>query len=126
MKNLVNSIIIFILIFSMINCSDSQNFQGRMSPAERAAQLKETLDLSDEQTKKVEQIYEEWQKKMSELRDQYQGDRSKMREEMMKNREDLNGKIEDLLYEDQIELYREYREEREQFRRQRREQRQRQ
>ena len=115
-----------ILILSAIHCSDSQNFQGRMSPEERAAQLKERLDLTDEQTKEIVKIYKESQEKMTQMRDQFGGDRDKMREKMSTYREEIEKKIEGVLYEDQIELYREYQEERRQFRRERQGQRQRQ
>jgi hypothetical protein len=94
-----------------------------MTPEERAAQLKERLDLTDDQTKKVEQIYRESQEKISEMRDQFAGDRSQMRENMMEQRHEINRKIEEILYDDQIGLYREYLEERQQFRRDRRQQR---
>ena len=124
MKRLHLFLIIAIFAISAIYCSDSQNFPGRMSPEDRAAQLKELLDLTDDQTIKVEQVYKESQEKMSEMREQFQGDRGEMREQMMKNREEVNNKIEELLYEDQITLYREYLEEREQSRRERRGQRQ--
>lgn len=117
------SYLLIIFLFSTLNCSDSQNFQGRMTPEERAAQLKERLDLTDDQTKKVEQIYRESQEKISEMRDQFAGDRSQMRENMMEQRHEINRKIEEILYDDQIGLYREYLEERQQFRRDRRQQR---
>lgn len=126
MKKQLPYLFIIIFLLSTLGCSDNQNFQGRMSPEERAAQLKERLDLTDEQTKKVEQIYRESQETISKMRDQFEGDRSQMREQMMKSREELNKKIEDILYEDQINSYREYLEERQQFRRDRRDQRQRQ
>ena len=108
------------LLLSVISCSDSQNFQGRMSPEERAALLQERLDLTDEQTKKVVQIMEESTEKMSELRDNFEGDRQQMREKMLQLREENNKKIEEILYEDQIPLFHDYLEEREQFRRNRR------
>jgi hypothetical protein len=126
MKNLFLFITLAIIIISGIYCSDNQNFQGRMNPEARAAKLKETLDLTDEQSKQVEQIYQESVEKMSEMRDQFEGDRSQMREHMMKDREEINKKIEDILYEDQKVLYREYQEERQSSRRERREQGQRQ
>ena len=108
------------LLLFVISCSDSQNFQGRMSPEERAALLQERLDLTDEQTKKVVQIMEESTEKMSELRDNFEGDRQQMREKMLQLREENNKKIEEILYEDQIPLFHDYLEEREQFRRNRR------
>ena len=52
-------IILAILTLVSIHCSDNQNFQGRMNPKDRAAQLKERLDLTDEQTEKIEKIYSE-------------------------------------------------------------------
>ena len=126
MNRPLNLLIILTLFLTVLQCSDNQNFQGRMSPEERAAQLKERLDLTQEQTKEVEIIYTEWREKMSEMRDQFDGDREQMREQMMASRDEINKKIEDILYEDQIKLYREYQEERRQFRRERQGQRQRQ
>jgi hypothetical protein len=124
MKNSLKFVFILTLFFITLQCSESQNFQGRMSPEERAAQLKERLDLTEEQTKEVEKIYTEWQEKMSEMREQFGGDREQMREQMMASRDEINKKIEDILYEDQIELYRVYQEERRNFRRERQGQRQ--
>jgi len=115
-----------LFLLSAIQCSDNQSFQGRMSPEDRAAQLKEALDLTDEQTKEIEKIYQESQEKISQMRDQFDGDRDQMREKMTVYREEINKKIEAILYEDQIERYREYQEERRQFRRDRQGQRQRQ
>ena len=89
MKKFLNFIIILTLFLIALQCSDNQNFQGRMSPAERATMLKDRLDLTDEQTKKVEKIYEEWQKKMSEMRDQFEGDREQMREQMRASRDEI-------------------------------------
>lgn len=124
MKKQLPSLFIIIFLLSTLGCSDNQNFRSRISPEERAAQLKERLNLTDEQTKKVEQIYRESQEKISKMRDQFEGDRSQMREKMMEQRQDINNKIEEILYEDQIGLYREYQEERQQFRRDRRQPRQ--
>jgi len=123
MKKLCYLLFIAFMSISAIYCSESQDFPGRMSPEDRAARLNELLDLTDEQTKKVEQIYKESQEKMSEMREQFQGDRSQMREKMMENREETTKKIEEILYEDQITLFREYQEEREEQRQERREQR---
>jgi hypothetical protein len=94
-----------------------------MSPADRAAQLKERINLTDEQAKHVEQIYQESADQMSEMRNQFD-DRSQMREQMMKNREEVNNRIEEILNDDQIDLYRAFQNEQEQFRRGRRGQRQ--
>lgn len=126
MKNFYLYLSLAIIAISAIYCSDSQNIQGRMNPAEQATQLKERLDLTDEQTKQVEHIYQESIEKMSEIRNQSDGDRGQMREKMMEYREETNKKIEDVLHEDQIEVYREYQEERRQSRRGRQGQRQRQ
>jgi hypothetical protein len=117
MKNLYCYLVIFLLSLSAIYCSDSQNFQGRLSPEARAAQLKERLNLSDEQTKKVEQIYQESSERMSQMRDQYPDDRTQMREQMMRSREEINNQIEEILNQDQIELYRQYLQEEQQNRR---------
>ena len=123
MKKLYYLLFIAFLSISAIYCSESQDFPGRMSPEDRAVRLNELLDLTDEQSKKVEQIYKESQETMSEMREQFQGDRSQMRKKMMENREETTKKIEEILYEDQITLFREYQEEREEQRQERRGQR---
>ena len=120
MKNLYYYLIIFLLSLSAMYCSDNQNFQGRMSPETRAAQLKERLNLSDEQTQKIEQIYRESSERMSQMRDQSTDDRTQMREQMMRSREETNNKIEEILNQDQIDLYRQYLQEEQQNRRGRR------
>jgi len=124
MKIIHHFLLIFIFSISAMHCSDSQNFQGRMNPEARATQLKERLSLNDEQTKKVQQIFLESSEKMTEMREQFGDDRSQMRELMMKNREETNNKIEEILNGDQIELYRQFQQEQNQFGRQRRGQRQ--
>ena len=123
MKKLYYLLFIAFMSISAIYCSESQDFAGRMSPEDRAARLNELLDLTDEQSKKVEQIYKDSQEKISEMREQFQGDRSQIRKKMMENREETTKKIEEILYEDQITLFREYQEEREEQRQERRGQR---
>jgi len=126
MKNLHLYLFLALLCLSAIYCSDNQNFQGRMNPQDRATELKERLDLTDDQTRKIEHIYQESMEKISEMRDQFGGDRGQMREKMIAYRDEVNKKIEDVLYEEQIDLYREFQEERRQSRRERQGQRQRQ
>lgn len=112
----------FIVIFSLsaIYCADDQNPRRRMSPAERTAQLKEELELSDEQAQKIEEIYTDSQKKMAEARESLGNDREQMREIFQQNREKTEEQIEAILTEDQLIKYQEYRAKRDERMRERR------
>ena len=119
-KNLGTLVLIFFLLFTLINCSDDQQSRRRMSPQERATQLQKELDLTDEQTKQFEKIFIESQKKMAEDRELYRGDREQMREMMRQNREETDELIEEILTAEQLVKYQEYRAEREEEIRERR------
>ena len=119
-KNLYALVLIFFLLFTLINCSDDQQNRRRMSPQERATQLQEELDLTDEQTKQSEKIFVESQKRMAEDRELYRGDREQMREMMRQNREETDELIEEILSEEQLLKYKEYRAKREEEIRERR------
>jgi len=109
--------LVTLLILS--GCSSDEQFSRRRSPQERAEQLRAQLDLTDEQTAAVEKIYIDMDKKMSELRDRSSGDREAMRGNFRSLREETDKAIEEVLFEDQIEKYREFNEQRRQNMRQR-------
>lgn len=121
MKHLIKFYaIICIVILYMAGCSSNERFPGRSSPGERAKQLKEALDLTDEQTSSVEKIYTDMDKKMSGLRDKLGDDRAAMRDSMRVYRAETDTLIENVLFEDQIVKYHEYNEQRRENMRQRR------
>ena len=119
LKNLFSTLLIIFITLVQFNCSDSDDFRRRMSPQERAAQLKEKLDLTDAQAKQIEEIYVDFQDRMAENRDKFQGDREQMRQLMLENREKTELKIVEILTDEQRIKYEEYREEREAQRRER-------
>ncbi len=86
-------------------CSDTTERRGRLSPGERTAQLTEDLDLSDDQAKQIKKILTEQQEKFSELRNEFSGDRSEMMMAMREMREEFDGKIKEILDEEQKEKY---------------------
>lgn len=124
-KNIYLILLLVFMSVTFFNCSEDQDFRRRMNPQERAAELKDHLDLTDEQAKQIETILIESQNKMSEMRKNFEGDREQMRNAMMNSREEVEKKIEEILYEDQKIKYQEYRDEQQQrmrnFRRERRE-----
>jgi Spy/CpxP family protein refolding chaperone len=81
--------------------------QGRLSPAERAEQLKDELNLTEAQTAKVKLIFEEQHKEMRKLQQQSEDERMAMRDSMMKNRKEADEKILALLNDKQKEAFKE-------------------
>ena len=86
-------------------CSDTPERRGRFSPEERIAQLTEDLDLSDKQAKLIKEILTEQQENFSEMREEFSGDRSEMMMAMREIREEFDGKIKEILDEEQKEKY---------------------
>lgn len=89
------------LSFSILNA------QPRRTPAERAKMLKEQLNLSDEQTTKVDSIYTQADAKFKEA-SQDGFDRAKFREIM----ENTNSEIEKILTADQKDAFNKFLQER--------------
>jgi hypothetical protein len=88
----------------------------RMDPAQRAKMLKDSLSLSDEQTKKVEQVYEDAQTDMMIAFETNQGDREAIRKAMMATTEKTDKKIESLLNDKQKKKFAEMKKRREAMR----------
>jgi Spy/CpxP family protein refolding chaperone len=86
--------------------------RNRLSPDERAAELKTLLKLSDEQATKVKSIYEQQDKEMRKLFESAAGDRAAMREAMQKSAKETDEKILALLNEEQQSKYKQLVEER--------------
>ena len=93
----------------------------RRSPEERAKQLKEQLSLTDEQTKKVTQIYTASQDSMMAMMQSGGGDRSAMRGMFQKETERVDKEIEKILTKEQVAKFEEVKKQRQQMRRQPRE-----
>ena len=86
--------------------------RGRLSPSERAAELKKELNLSDEQTAKIQTIYEQQEKEMRALFETSGGDRAAMREAMQQKVKETDEKILSLLNAEQQKKYKSFVEER--------------
>ncbi len=104
---LVFTIVTFIIssLIFLSACSDTTERRGRFSPEERTAQLTEELNLSDGQAKQIKEILTEQQEKFSQMREKFSGDRSEMMMAMREIREEFDGKINEILNEEQKEKY---------------------
>lgn len=96
--------------------SMAQNRGGqRMDPEERAKkstkELKEALDLKEDQEKKVYELNLKAGKEMSEAWEEADGDRDVMRKKMGKVRDNTNNEMKKILSDDQYEKYEKYLEE---------------
>ncbi len=96
MKNLIITSLITLFVMSI-----SISAQNRMTPKERAQNLKEKLNLTEEQTQKVDSILTQSSEKMKELRSENKGNREQYRQIM----QDTNNEIEKILTADQKQAY---------------------
>ncbi len=92
--------------------------QGMMmaTPEERAKRLKERLSLTEEQTKKVHEIFKNSDKERQSKMESVRGDREAMREQMTAIMAGTDKEIEKLLTEEQKKKYGELKKERRQMR----------
>jgi len=98
--------IIFMLLIAAVFMATNLNAQRRrMDPKERIKQLKADLNLTDEQTVKIEAIFKEQMDEFMKLRDSFSGDRSGIREKFMSIRDKYNKKINSVLTEEQQKKY---------------------
>ena len=79
----------------------------RLTPLERAEQLKDELNLTDEQTSKVKAVFEEQDKEMKKLFEKSEDDRAAMRDTMLKKRKETDQKITSLLNAEQKKKFEE-------------------
>lgn len=111
-RNIMMLALIFTFCLSIFSCSDDDNRRRqRRSPEEQAKVLQEELDLTEAQTKQVEQIYLDSREEMAKVRENFDGDRGQMREVMREYREKINERIEEILNDEQKAKYNEYMEE---------------
>ena len=114
----------FMLSSVLYYCSDNNPRRQRLTPQEQAQQLKEVLDLTDQQVESVEKIYGYMQEELSKLREEYNADdRSAMREVFMEMREKAETSISEILTDEQKEKYQVFLQERRERMRERRERR---
>src|ERR1700690_2677077 len=86
--------------------------RGTMTPKDRAANLKKSLDLTDSQTTVVTQLYTESQEQMKAALDSAKGDRQSMRDLRMSIMKKTDERIDSLLTDDQKKKYEELRKDR--------------
>lgn len=103
---------ISLMLIVMLLVSMSINAQMRRTPKERAENLKQRLELTDEQTKKVESIYTESEKKAMKLFEQSSGDREESMKSMREIMNESDAKIEKILNKKQKEAFKKIKEER--------------
>jgi len=99
---------IIILLVMMLLTSFFANAQMmRMNPKERAEELKEKLNLTDEQTKQAEEIYIKADKEMKETMFEGARNRERLREAMETIMSNIDIKILKILNDEQKEKYNE-------------------
>lgn len=106
------SLILFLsfIIVLVIGCSNER--EPRFSIDDQIKDLKQKLELSDQQADQIRTILEEQRGQFEKLREEAGGDRSQMRERFMQVREETDSKIKDILDDDQKEKYGQIQEER--------------
>lgn len=107
------------MMFSLLALHQPVFSQGMMmaTPEERAQRLKERLSLSEEQTKKVQEIFKKSEKERQDKMESVRGDRDAMREQMTAIMAVTDKEIEKLLTGEQKKKYDELKKERRQMRR---------
>lgn len=88
----------------------------RMSAEDRAKILRDSLSLTDNQTKQVQKIYEDSQAEMQEVFQKNMGDRDAMRKAMTALNDKNDKKIETLLNDDQKVKFEKFKKDRAQMR----------
>jgi Spy/CpxP family protein refolding chaperone len=76
-----------------------------MNPSERTKRMAERLQLSEEQVKKITEIFEASMKEMQEMRKSSEGDRESARAKMAERRKVEIEKIKALLTEEQAKKF---------------------
>jgi protein CpxP len=107
------AIVAMMLLFAQqVSWAQAQGRGMMLSPEERAKQLQERLNLTDEQTAKVTKIFEASQKKAMEMMGSFQGDREAARKAMQEMQAKTDKDIEALLTKEQAKKYEELKKER--------------
>jgi len=99
MKKLVVILTLALLQITLLNA------QGRMSPKERAKDLKDKLELNNDQYKKIESIFEESAAKVKDVRDKNSGDRGEMMKALIPINQEAEKRVDSLLTDKQKEQY---------------------
>lgn len=107
-------LLMVLILSSAMGMAQPRDFDPEKFAKRQTAQLKEELDLNEDQEKKVYELNLESIKKMRKLRDKMQsgGGLEGMREKMMEIREKQNKRMKDLLTEKQWSKYEKFQEER--------------
>jgi|WetSurMetagenome_2_1015567.scaffolds.fasta_scaffold214720_1 hypothetical protein len=106
MKKIALLILVFIFQLTIIYA------QKGFPPKDRVSELKKKLELTDDQTKKIESIFEDNHKKMDALFDKDKEDREASRTAMKEIMDNTNNEIEKVLDKNQLAKYQKLVEER--------------
>ncbi len=108
----------FLAVSSLLILGSVSFSQGMMmaTPEERAKRLTERLSLTEDQTKKVQEIFKNADKERSEKMEPVRGDRDAMREQMTAIMASTDKQIEKILTDEQKKKYEELKKERRQMR----------
>ena len=124
MKKVFFSMLIALFVFGMTaeaqNNGGSQQRQGanreKMTPQKRAEQMAKQLDLTAQQTQKVQKLFEEQDAKRKERTSDSSVSREDRRSAMEKERKDFDEKLEKIIGKEKMEKYKKARTERMQSR----------
>ncbi len=110
MKTKVLILIAAVMAISFSANAQNQQRQGerqQVTPKQRAEQMAKALELTPEQTTKVEAIFTDQQAKMAELRQQGQNtDPQARREQMQQLREKYDAELEKVIGKEKLEKWR--------------------
>jgi periplasmic protein CpxP/Spy len=108
MTSVIKSMSVIMVLFIALCCG-----QERTVPFvdDQVKNLREKLDLSDEQVKQIKPILQERNENVRDLHDNSKGTRFEMRESIMEIRAEADKKIKEILTDEQLAKYKEYLEE---------------
>ncbi len=101
----MTAVIVFLLGVLMLLSSVSQAQRQRMSVEERIKILKDTLKLSDEQTKKITTILEDQREEMTTAMNENRDDRQAIHDVAQEIMKKTDNKIKEVLTEEQAKAY---------------------
>jgi periplasmic protein CpxP/Spy len=111
MKKQMALLTAILLAFTLtVTAQNQQPRQGgerpQMNPKERAVKLAKELELTAEQTQKVEALFEEQKTKMTELREKFQGNQDGRRTALQELRKKWDEELELIIGKEKMEKHR--------------------
>lgn len=109
----MKKILLFAIVAFLAIGASAQNGPGmRSTPKERAAALAKQVELTEEQTAQVEELFTKQDKARQEMMNQAQGDPQSMREKFMEQRKADDAALEKIIGKEKFQKYAEQRQQR--------------